>query len=390
MRLRKASLWASFVIALIALFAVATQSRLNGLEMGGDFVQYWSAGRLNLQGKSPYNVEQLAELQRPHEPAGGQALIMWLPPWAYALVMPVGMLPYTIARVAWLLLEVAIVFACTNWLWAHYRGAKGWVWLAWIVSFLHWATLEALRGGQVSPFVFAGAVCFLAAIQRKQPWLAGMSLAPVLLKPHLLYLFSLAALLWSFKERQWRVLSGCGVSLLAGTALACLPNRHLLAQYIESARQQPPDQWITATIGGQLRLHFGAEHFWLQFVSVVVGLAWLAWYWRRHHHTWNWWKRTPPLAMVSLGTAAYGWRHDQIVTLLAILPLLAWVVTAKWPALCKGIFLGLYLSINWIAIASTQPQDWFWWLPWAVLAWYLVAQRLQRKFSTPGAAETIP
>jgi hypothetical protein len=376
MNFRKALVWIMLVAALAALILLIARSKVHGIEIGGDFVQYWSAGRLNFQGENPYDIQHLTELQMPHDPAGGQAIIMWLPPWAYLLVMPIGIFPYMAARMIWFFGELVLIFACTNWLWAHYQGPKRWLWLAWSVTFLHWASLEALRSGQVSPFVLAGTLCFLAFLRRDKEWLAGAALALVLLKPHLLYLFSLAVVLWAIEQRRWRVLAGWGGAMLAGTAIACLPNWRLLAQYIETARQRPPEQWITATIGGQLRLYFGAEHFWLQFVSVGIGILWLAWYLHRHHRQWNWEEQMPVLALVSLGTAAYGWRHDQTITLLAILPAIAWLVTSQGPILHRVILLGIYVLIDWVAITSTHPQDWFWWFPLAILAWYLAAQKL--------------
>jgi hypothetical protein len=376
MKLKPALLWVTLLATIVSLIILLTRSNLRGLEMGGDFAQYWSAGRLNLLGENPYDLQRLAELQLPHEPAGGQALIMWLPPWVYPLVMPIGILPYTAARMVWFFGELILVFACANWLWAHYHGDKRWLWLLWSVTFLHWATLEALRSGQVSPFVLAGAVLFLALTSIGAMGWAGAALLFVLIKPHLLYLFSLAVFLWAVEQRRWRVLVGWGTALVAGVGIACLPNWRLFGQYIETARQRPPDQWITATIGGQLRLYWGAEHFWLQFVPVAFGLAWLAWYWQRQHRTWVWSQQLPILALVSLSTAAYGWRHDQTITLLAIWPAFAWLLTSRRPALHKIIFVGLYGLIDWLAIASTRPQDWFWWFPLAILAWYLAVQKI--------------
>src|SRR5690349_4291378 len=68
-----------------------------------DFLQVWSAGRLHLAGENPYDPVRMLELQKANRLPDDRASMMWNPPWALALVMPVGGLPINAAQVLWLL-----------------------------------------------------------------------------------------------------------------------------------------------------------------------------------------------------------------------------------------------------------------------------------------------
>jgi hypothetical protein len=57
--------------------------------LADDYVEYWAAGRLNLNGSNPYAADQLLPLER----AAGrktEVLLMWNPPWTLALAMPLS------------------------------------------------------------------------------------------------------------------------------------------------------------------------------------------------------------------------------------------------------------------------------------------------------------
>ena len=56
--------------------------------------------------------------------------------------------------------------------------------------------LLAFKLGQIVPFMLLGLVGFLYFVRRKQWWLAGMMTVFIAIKPHTLYLFWFAMLLW--------------------------------------------------------------------------------------------------------------------------------------------------------------------------------------------------
>ena len=57
-----------------------------------DYVEYWAAGRLNLQGENPYSPELLLPLERGAGRDTDEAIMMWNPPWTLALAMPFGLM----------------------------------------------------------------------------------------------------------------------------------------------------------------------------------------------------------------------------------------------------------------------------------------------------------
>jgi hypothetical protein len=296
--------------------------------------------------------------------------------------MPFGLLSYPVSRMLWYLTHLCISLACFSLLWDLYGGARQWRWAAWVVGFFHWATLEVLRSGQITPLILLGAVGFVVFETRQQPWAAGACLALLTLKPHLLYLFSLTVLFWVVKERQWRVLLGGGAAILIATMVACLPNPSQISQYIYAVTHYPPAQWVTATIGGILRLQLGPEMYLLQFFPLLPGTLWVLLYWKQHHQCWDWTKQLPILALASLITAAYGWRHDQMVTVFALIQVAVWFfIPDKWQL--KTVLAFTYLIMNWILITTNQPQHWFWWVPIWVAVWYLVALRTLKSKEQP-------
>src|SRR5687767_1095716 len=53
-----------------------------------DFVQYWSAGQQTLQGKDPYDPDQLIVIQRTMYDGVRKTIMMWNPPWTLPLTLP--------------------------------------------------------------------------------------------------------------------------------------------------------------------------------------------------------------------------------------------------------------------------------------------------------------
>jgi hypothetical protein len=171
-----------------------------------DFVEYWAAGRLIVRGENPYDPARMEELERA---AGRQAdgILMWNPPWALALVMPLGLLECRTAHLLWLLLNLAVLLGCADAQWRCHAGPNNLRPLAWLLALLFLPTSFALLAGQISPLLLLGATGFLCAERRRHDFLAGASAALLAIKPHLAYLFWIAILVWCVR-RRWKVLLG--------------------------------------------------------------------------------------------------------------------------------------------------------------------------------------
>ena len=191
-----------------------------------DYVEYWAAGNLNLNGGNPYDPQQLLPLQHAAGRYFGVPVMMWNPPWMLLLAMPFSIFAYPISRVLWILFFVIIVFLSVNQTWQLYVGSPNQRWISWLVGFTFIPILEAFRTGQTGPLLLLGVVGFLFFIHKKKLWLAGGFLALLLVKPHILYLVLFTVVLWSLYEKQPRVILGAAIAIIVAT-LAALSLIHI-------------------------------------------------------------------------------------------------------------------------------------------------------------------
>jgi hypothetical protein len=236
--------------------------------------------------------------------------------------MPVALLPFEVATFAWLLLQLGLLLTSGFFLWRYFVSNSRRYWIGMLLAAGFVPGWSALYMGQISPWVLAGVVAFLWAERRHHDLAAGAGLALLMIKPHVAYLFFLAAVWWIWRKRRWRIFIGWGAALAAASVLVMIFNPELFADY-SAAAADPPLGWQTPTFGTWLRFLLGWELTWLQFVpSLVGGLGLLVWLWRRQG-PWRWEVLTGPLLLASAVTAAYGWSHDQVVLLPAVVALIA-------------------------------------------------------------------
>lgn len=366
---------------LTALFLLLPQlNRLTALPLI-DFVEYWAAGRLNVHGENPYDPAAVHQLER----AAGRdhdGILMWNPPWTLPLVMPLGLLDCRTAHLLWLAVQGVILVWCGDALWRLYGGAPSHRGLAWLLALTFLPSLFALTAGQIVPFVLLGAVLFLVFVRQGRDFLAGASLVLLAIKPHLAYLFWIALLCWCLSRRRWAILGGGLLGGAAALGVAMLCNPAVLGQYWHTFTHQPPAQYRSPTLGTVLRLWFGEEHFCLQFLALLPGLAWLLPYWLRHRRDWEWSERLPLLLLVSMLTAAYGaWLFDLALLLVPVLQTAARTRRDTWKPAALA-----YLAIN--AVAASQlavEAEYFafiWMTPALLLAYLLLQRRIVSALAT--------
>jgi hypothetical protein len=284
-----------------------------------DFVEYWAAGRLNITGGNPYLGDALLPLQQQVGWPKAEPLMMWNPPWALTLTTLFSLPGYPLGRLLWLAINFAIVFVSADILWRYYGGAPRLRWIGWGLSFAWMPTLVALAIGQISAFILLGAVGFLYFSRRQRWQWAGAAAILMSIKPHLVYLFWLALILWIISERRWRVLLGCGLALITLLAVSLISNHAVISQYVDASTRQPPLYWVTPTFGAALRLLLGEQGSWLQFVPTALGTIWFLTYWLRRRSTWAWAQEMPLLLLVSAVSSSYGWTFDQVVLVVPII-----------------------------------------------------------------------
>ena len=357
-----------------------------------DFVEYWSASRLLFDGRNPYSPNELLKLQRSVGWPGSTALIMWNPPWTFPLTLPFGMLSYSLGQMAWLLVQLLLILVCTNLLARLYGNSSATCRIEWGVALSFVPTVFVLIIGQISPMVLAGITGFLV-LESKGKWLAaGAALAVVSIKPHLLYLFWLALCLWICREGRWRIALGALMSFLLVALVPLYFDRDIYGQYFELYKLegilQPFDQ-ATPTLRNIFPLLFGRSDRWLQSLPIVIGFAWLIYYWRRNRARWQWSEELPLILLVSVTTSFFAWTYDYVVFLPALIEVTAWIKQTKlpwyrsWAALC-------YLTIN---IVHAVMRFWFaeefgyvWLAPALLLSYIVYRFEKQRQSASPPAS----
>ncbi len=341
-----------------------------------DFVEYWAAGRLFLSGGNPYDPPSLLRVQRSVGWTDPQPLMMWNPPWTLALVIPFSLLPYTLGRIAWFISQTGFLLLSGGLLWRIYQPHDRRVWPGLVLSMIFVPSLFAIRMGQIAPFLLAGWVGFLWFQRQRRDVLAGACLALPAAKPHLLYLFWILLLLWVWQNRRWKILAGLAATLMLTTGLLMARSPALPAQYLATFTQEPPLYWATPTIGAILRLIFGIDRSWLQFLPPALGALLGLFLMRRWGSGWTWEDRGPLILLLSVSTAAFGWSLDQPILLPAII--LSFARAWRTPQsrtiwlVAFGVVEILALSFNLLSISDI----WYVWLAPAWLCVYLLPTRV--------------
>jgi hypothetical protein len=350
-----------------------------------DFVEYWAAGRLAFANQNPYSEDGMLALEKsvgmkPYKSAAsGEETPLWMfnPPWTLVFVMPFALPSFGVSRLLWFVFSLALVIFCADAIWKIYGGSRERRWLAWLVGLSFVPTLQVLQMGQIGPLILLGLVGFLYCID-ESGWSAGMAMILVATKPHLFGVFAVALFLWTLHQRRWSVFGGAAIALVI--IMACLlgANPHLLDQYWHCIKVHSPRDGRTPVLGALLRIWFGPNQFWLQFIPQAFGLIWVVVYWYRRRDHWNWPEQLPLLILVSLLTTPYGaWPFDLVVLLVPVIEIAARAGQASGPQI-KAI-LGVYVAIQIPALVlSVAGVDSFYfvWMPPALLLSYLALQRM--------------
>jgi hypothetical protein len=341
-----------------------------------DFVEYWAVGRLLLSRENPYSPARLLELQTSVGWTESQPLVMWNPPWATIFVLPFGFLPYSIAQVLWLLLNVTLMVVATSHLWQIYRQRNEGHQLAWLLSFTFIPVPLALLFGQISGLVLFGIAQFLRMEQRKS-WIAmGATTILISIKPHPVYLFWIALLLWTIKERQFYVALGAFIAFAIGTAVPLVLSPNLITAYLALPSNPAvinPFDLDTPALGRVLRKLLTAESPAVQFLPSLTGIAWLLVHRHRQRHIWNWNEELPRILLVSITTAAFAWTYDLIVVVPALMQVAARMFRKGKPSfvLYAAVIYTFITGIYWMSKLFLRADFWSFWLSPVLLLTYL-------------------
>jgi hypothetical protein len=136
-----------------------------------DFIEYWSAGQLLLQGRDPYDLYGLYRIEVSLGAPYKFANIMWNPPWLLLWILPLLLLPFEAAALAWLFLNLALLLACGTVIWQLLAPAQVGrrIAVAWVATLAFIPGLLAIRMGQMPMLLLAGVVGFLYCAAPRRP-----------------------------------------------------------------------------------------------------------------------------------------------------------------------------------------------------------------------------
>lgn len=356
--------------------------------MINDFIEYWTATKLLLNGGNPYSSSELLASQAALGWSQSEALMMWNPPWTFFFTLPFGLFDYQTAQFAWFLSHTLIIFVGAKSLWNIYGGEaekSRYAALA-VISFA--PTYFALLLGQIGPLILLGLIAFLASVKNRAWGLAGAALTLAAIKPHLLYLFWLALLIWTLKKMQWRLFTGFAVTGIAVALLPLLLDRDVYSQYfdlLKTGRVTKPLDWATPSLGTALAELLAIPDAWIRWLPSWVGAVWFLWYGSRRAETWNWLSELPLVLLVSVVTAGFVWTFDQVVLVPAVIQAAVWLSRFEdraRAAMCIGVYVALG-AILLVAKIFVMDDFWYFWVAPAYLLFYLYVR------STAGAAIKI-
>jgi len=281
-------LQASFFFSLLCfgLFAY--------LHPGVDLRGYYGAALLVRRGGNPYDYTQLAPVLKEISGFTGNNPYFY-PPWYCLFFIPMTFLPFEIARLLWIILNLGLFTLSLEWLWEviDWPIERWFRWAAFTFASIlfGYACLVSENSGFVLLF---GLALTLRGIQRNQPILTGLGLILLLTKPQVTLLMVLCLTVWLIRHKPvavgWGAAWGGG---LLGAATVAIPrwwdfDYTGFGQGLAYALNGPgivTGQRVAATIYDWLKYTFGISGI-TQFVIAAVfwslGIALVILVWKRH------------------------------------------------------------------------------------------------------------
>lgn len=382
----------SVTVALVALALVLFPLQIHSFGTI-DFIQYWSAWKLLASGQNPYDSNLLYETQIALTSGESEPIFSWNPPWTYTLLAPFLAFPLSVGASLWCLFGFASVFfiatSASRALKVRDLGLTG-ATFAVLVFLQLWYSIGY---GQLGVLFALSVTCFLVAVNAGRYGLAGLSLLPLTLKPHLFLLCAVPGILWLFQiptAAAKRFLAGAigGFTLLVAITLLMAPS--VVAWWIEAMTRGPGSEghfvhfqsWLTHTTASATRvLLFHTHGLYTTWPIVTIPVAAFAltsiYFWRRRPVI-DWSLLLPPMLCLSLATSSYGWVYDQAPLVLCQYLLFARASECSNQLLKYGTFSALILLQVVPLLLITLfglPAFYFFCVPWALLALLYISSK---------------
>jgi Glycosyltransferase family 87 len=357
----------AFTLTMLGIFVAMLGRSAPGAH---DFVEYWASGHQLAHHANPYDGDAILQIERSVGfPTYDPVLIMWNPPSALLLVLPLGFIGPRAGGLLWSLLILASLVASVRMIWTMHGRPRDKLHL---LGYSFAPALICVLAAQVSIFVLLGLVLFLR-LHRSRPFVAGASLWLCMLKPHLFLPFGLVLIVWAIITRSYKVLAGVTVALAVSTAIAYVLDPLAWTQYAQMMSSTPARVLPIPCLSIELRRLVSPHSLWLQYLPATVGCVWAITYFRKHCDDWDWMAHGSLLMLVSFLVAPYSWLMDQAILIPALLHA-AFVTRSRNHIAVLALASAI---IEFGALRGVEPwrSAFFLWTAPAWLVWYLSATR---------------
>ena len=350
-----------------------------------DFVAYWSAYQAVKVGDNPYSLSSIYPFQSIliKNQKSPQAFLN--PPWSLTVLAPVLTLDFTSARFFWIALNVIFIYATVALISNYFRGPPSQKTTLILSAMLFLPSFWTIWLGQLSLFM---TVCFtaaLAAILQKRDRLGGLLLIPLTLKPHLFLAIGIVLGVYLIYKKRFSLITSFLVGFAALQLITYLFIPHIYTQWLEM--NFSPLSWKTSSLVTFLReavmYSSGELVAWPAIAVPAIGiLLSVPWYLRKINGS-KLELIVPPLLCISLGIAPYAWLHDFSLLLICQTTLLVLIARIKPPSETKIQVVSMLVLLQLFIVfgsAITHGLQYFFWVPWAMLAiWVRSCHLLQIK-----------
>lgn len=199
-------------ILLLVLFGIVSFTR------GGiDFRGYYGAAVVVTRGGNPYNYSELAPVLEEVTGSIGNNPYFY-PPWFCILFIPFTLLPFNIARLVWVFVNLPLFYFSMELLrkylnWPQNELKK---WALYLFAFLLFG-VYCIMSEQAGIFMLFGLALFLYAFSDQQPILAGLGLLIFATKPQATALVVIVVWLWLLRNNPRTAWSFVGWGVFATT-----------------------------------------------------------------------------------------------------------------------------------------------------------------------------
>lgn len=322
-----------------------------------DFMSLYAGGKAILRGLDPYDPDVWLPLR-------AELGSTWMPDdrapfplWTLLLVLPFATLDLGWAAAAWLAFSLCALggglFLLINTYYPKPLPVAEFALVA-LFTFIYRAALVSMTNGQITFLLFFLLALFLWLVRRERPFLAGIVLSFVIIKPNAFVLFVPAFGLWLLWRRRWRILAGAATGGLVLFVLSWLVLPGWLFEWLNVTGKTEVTA-ITPTVWGLAYEIWPEGWALLGLVFVVVVTAVLGLVIFRNPNLTE--TEVMPLALIgSLLVTPYAWVYEH---LLLLIPSIIVFLAVKKRRLASSIWTILTLVLPWstLWLADIRQTD---------------------------------